>query len=64
MNYFPPIGNIPIVHVDNEDQLKEAVSLLKKCCVLVLDTELDSMRTKYGMNMELSVFYKGFLILF
>jgi ribonuclease D len=59
MNNTFPADKLLIVHVDNEDQLKEAVSFLKKNCVLALDTEFDSMRTKYGMNLELIQIYDG-----
>ncbi len=48
---------VPIVHVDDQEQLIEAVGTLKKSQVIALDTEFDNMRTKYGMNLELIQIY-------
>ncbi|TDH26379.1 hypothetical protein EXU57_09770 [Segetibacter sp. 3557_3] len=50
---------VPIVQVDDEEQLIEAVSILKHCQVIALDTEFDNMRTKYGMNLELIQIFDG-----
>jgi hypothetical protein len=43
MNRILANANLQIVDVDNEDQLNEAVSILKQSPVLALNTEFDSM---------------------
>ncbi len=51
--------NIPIVHVTNNDQLSEAVSILKESKLMALDTEFDKMWTRFGMNLELIQIFDG-----
>jgi hypothetical protein len=50
MNRILPNANLPIVHVDNEDQLNEAVSILKQSPVLALDTEFDVCTTRMAIK--------------